>query len=175
MSSLICLSPNELYIRVHKISTKHVCTVICCFANSETPSRDLTSKSMFHTWRFLTHPKAFNKARASPLSTSVKGENHSVRASTKPPSSSLIQIPIPTLSRGSEKDASTLHLYLPGDGLVHFSTCLVTYVLDIRCLTSWALVQLASSALALFQIAWHASDFVIFTVKFVSRIIFDLI
>ena len=75
--------------------------------------------------RSLTHSKAINKPRASPVSTSVIGENHSIQANTKTHSSSMIQISISTMSGGSKKDASTLHLYLPQDGLVHFSIGLV--------------------------------------------------
>ena len=52
------------------------------------------------------------------MSTSVIGENHYVRANTKALFSSLIHIPIPTMSRVSEKEASTLHLYLMGGGVV---------------------------------------------------------
>lgn len=85
------------------------------------------------------------------------GENHSVLANTNTPSSSLMQIPIPTLSRESEKDVSMLHLYLPGDGFVQFLIALVACLVHILCFTSWAFVQLSINALARSQIDWHIS------------------
>lgn len=105
----------------------------------------------------LPIPLLLEKPRASPVSTSSMGENHSVLANTNTPSSSLMQIPIPTLSRESEKDVSMLHLYLPGDGFVQFLIALVACLVHILCFTSWAFVQLSSNALARSQIDWRIS------------------
>lgn len=61
-------------------------------------------------------------------SISQRGANHSVLASTKASSSSLRHMPKPTMLKEVEKDASILHLYLPGAGFFQTSS---------SCLDGW--------------------------------------
>jgi len=66
-------------------------------------------------------------------------------------------MPMPTLLRDSEKEASTLHLYRPGDGLLHFefSRGLATGCRTVFAI--WAFVQLVSRVEALSQTDWQVS------------------
>jgi hypothetical protein len=101
-----------------------------------------------------------NLTSASPISISRRGENHSVQANTKSPSSSLMHIRMPILSKVSEKEASMLHLYLLGDNLSHFSTCLTARAALVVNFTSRAFFQLDNSVVVLSQMTWHVSEII---------------
>jgi len=117
-----------------------------------------TSKSIFTNCRSFTHSIVCNSPRASPVSTSMIGENQSVRANTKAPFASLMKMHVPTLSILSEKAASTLHLYLPSASFDHVSIWVRVLFVRAAILTSWAFFQLAKNAVALLQIVWHVSE-----------------
>ena len=86
-----------------------------------------------------TQSKVVCNSTTSLPSISQRGENQSVFARTKTPTSSRRHMPKPTMLREVEKDASMLHLYLLGVGFFQYSSsCLVDRAWDV---VDWALLQ----------------------------------
>jgi len=110
---------------------------------STTLLQSSTKSTLSNCWLEIQSKVVCNPT-ASPTSTSQRGTNHFVLARTNALSSSLIHIPSPTMLWEEEKDASMLHLFLPGVGFFQRSssrlmvhTCGVVFWLLLRDLMSW--------------------------------------